>query len=312
MKTILLIARDNSYGSNRDSMLLKSELEKCGHEVLTTVPPGRSLISWLSWKKHADVIIHFERIFPRWYSAGEQHFLIPNQERYPKRHLHRLKKVEAVLAKTAHADDIFSQLGSQTFRLRFTSEDRSGSEFKKNWQSFFHLAGGSTLKGTEALVELWNKHPEWPELILVQKTDNAPKKVPDNIKLHSGYMSDEELYRLQNECGIHLCPSLSEGWGHYIVEALSCGAYVLTTDAAPMNELIAAKIGKLIKYTHHEPRHLGTNFFVDRGKLEQAIEELIQTSQLDFEAYSKRSRQAFLDIHSEFQKQVQAFSDLLK
>ena len=40
--------------------------------------------------------------------------------------------------------------------------------------------------------------------------------------------TDAELREIQNANLFHLCPSETEGFGHYIVEALSVGAIVLT------------------------------------------------------------------------------------
>ena len=37
---------------------------------------------------------------------------------------------------------------------------------------------------------------------------------------------------------VHICPSAREGFGHYINEARSVGAVVLTIDAAPMSEFV--------------------------------------------------------------------------
>lgn len=292
-KTFLLIAKSNSYGLVRDAALIAEQLEKSGHSVTQATPKDRSLISRLTRKKHADAIIFFERCFPAWFSAADELYLIPNQERYPKRQINRLKKLNAILTKTKHATDIFSSLGCKTIEIGFSSEDRQASQFTKDKSKFFHLAGGSTLKGTEDILALWEKHPEWPVLTLVQKAKNAPDIVPENVDLHSGYLSDEELLKLQNECGIHLCPSRSEGWGHHILEALSTGAVVLTTNAAPMNEHVDDNFGMLVDYDRQSPRHLGTNFYADRDKLETAIINLIEVREEEFTQKSDKARKAY-------------------
>ncbi|MEP2979742.1 MAG: glycosyltransferase [Lentilitoribacter sp.] len=299
-KTFLLIAKSNSYGLVRDAELIADQLEKSGHSVKQATPKDRSFISRLTRKKHADVIIFFERCFPAWFSAADELYLIPNQERYPKRQQSRLKKLTAALTKTKHADEIFKAIGCPTIEIGFSSEDRQAKQFKKDKSKFFHLAGGSTLKGTETILELWNKHPEWPTLTLVQKEKNAPTIIPENVDLHSGYVSDKDLLKLQNECGVHLCPSRSEGWGHHIIEALSTGAVVLTTDAPPMNEHVSSDIGVLVAYNRQSPRHLGTNFYADSAALEAAISNTLKMDDAAFLDKSKKARAAFETIHQSF------------
>ena len=308
-KTFLLIAKDNSYGLVREATVVAEQLEEHGYIVERATPRGRSWIFRLTRKKHADVIIFFERIVPAWYSAADEFYLVPNQERYPKRQLNRLKKLNAVLTKTKHAEEVFQACGSATIDIGFSSEDRQDSSYKKDKTKFFHLAGGSTLKGTEVILDLWEKHPEWPTLTLVQKQVNAPEKVPENVELHSGYVSDEDLLKLQNECGIHLCPSRSEGWGHYIVEALSTGAVVLTTDAEPMNEHIKKEFGVLVPYNQQSPRHIGTNFYIDPSMLEAAINDLIKIDETEFSQKSEKAREAYEAIHQNY---VTRFKQFLK
>ena len=46
-----------------------------------------------------------------------------------------------------------------------------------------------------------------------------------------------------NRCAVHLCPSSYEGFGHYINEARSVGAFIVTTNAQPMNELVTPDFG---------------------------------------------------------------------
>ena len=151
-------------------------------------------------------------------------------------------------------------------------------EITPEFDRFFHLAGKSTLKGTQTLLELWRRHPQWPQLTVVQAADNAPSAVPANVRLITEYLADDELQRMQNRHGIHLCPSLSEGWGHYIAEAMSCRAVVVTTDGPPMNELVTSERGVVVPWRQSSPRHLGTNWHVDPHALEASIEKLITTA----------------------------------
>jgi glycosyltransferase involved in cell wall biosynthesis len=64
--------------------------------------------------------------------------------------------------------------------------------------------------------------------------------------MHSGLLPAEKLNSLQSTCGIHVCPSETEGFGHYINEARGVGAIVVTTDCSPMNELIRPEYGILV------------------------------------------------------------------
>lgn len=297
IRTALILGRTNGVGLDRDAQLLADALTTAGFSV--TIPPIRSFAALISQKK-TDVAFHLERISPLWKRKAAIHFLIPNQERFPERHIKRLRLVDHVLCKSEHARAIFSNLHPSTHLLSFTSPDRKIPNRNIDFNRFFHLAGRSTLKNTGRLLELWSRHPEWPTLTLVQHPDNAPKSVPSNVNLISRYLDDSELRELQNECGLHLCPSLSEGWGHYIVEAASCGAVILTTDAPPMNELVHADHGVLVPFSHSEPRHLGRNFDVDPQKLEAAIANLITLPLSEKQKLGESARCWFETNHANF------------
>ena len=299
MKRALILGRINGVGLDRDASVLATALAARGIE--TQCPPWKNPLAALSGKSTANIAIHLERVAPAWWRfKAPLHLLIPNQERFPKRLLGKLRRIDRVLCKSRHATEIFSELHPQVRFIGFTSPDRLLETTTPDYSRFFHLAGRSTLKNTELLLELWAKHPEWPTLTLVQHPDNAPSQVPPNVNLISRYLPDDELRSLQNTCGIHLCPSLSEGWGHYIVEAMSCRALVVTTDAPPMNELVSPERGLTVPVVRKEPRHLGWNYHVDPDALETVIESLLTMPEPDKLTLGMAARRWFEENERDF------------
>ena len=100
---------------------------------------------------------------------------------------------------------------------------------------------------------------------------SAALKDSHNVDYQRGYMSDEELRQLQNAHRFHVCPSEAEGWGHYIAEAMSVRAVTITTDAAPMNELVRPERGLLVAGREGEQHNLARLICFDEAALEQAI-----------------------------------------
>jgi glycosyltransferase involved in cell wall biosynthesis len=309
MLDTIVIGKSNNFGLTRDSDLLLKALREeglCG-KVSSVRPRDRGLVDRLLKRRRADTAIHIERVFPRWYSAARRHILIPNQERFPHRHLGRLNKIDLVLAKSRYAAGIFQRCGASTEYLGFTSEDRRDPAVEKDWNGIFHLAGGSTLKGTEGILELWNRHPEWPVLHLVQKKSLAPKIVSSNVDLVAEYVGDRELRAMQNRFGIHLCPSLGEGWGHNILEGMSTGALIIGTDAPPMNEHLDASCALLVPFARTEPRHLGTSYFVDPKAFETLILRAIAMPVEEKARLGRAARLTFESIDRGFRERLRRF-----
>lgn len=296
----LIIVKNNRYGLTRDAELLAQAVRASGVAVEIVGISDRKLSDRLFARKTARRAIHLERLFPQWLGAAGENILVPNQERFPRRHLGRLRRCDQILAKTMEACAAFAGEGVPIDYLGFTSQDRLDAGVTRDWNRVLHLAGGSTLKGTADVLRLWDSHPEWPELVLVQKSQNAPRHVPDNVHLITGYLDDAALRALQNACGIHLCPSRAEGWGHNIVEGLSCGALVIATDGAPMNEHIRPEFGLLVATERSEARHLGTNHFVALEGLERAIESAIAMPWSRKASMGDLARQRFIEIDRHF------------
>lgn len=152
-----------------------------------------------------------------------------------------------VLCKTKQAFSILKNYIDPK-RLRytlFTSIDKYDPKIIKNYKKFLHIPGKSLTKGTLSLIMVWLKHPEWPSLTIIARNEHGLVDfinnilgitIPNNIICIFDFIEEEKHKTIMNECGIHLCLSTCEGFGHYINEAKSTKAVVLYTNGGSMNE----------------------------------------------------------------------------
>jgi glycosyltransferase involved in cell wall biosynthesis len=219
---INLISVDNGVGLTQDMAIVKDILKghRCTfHDVRAKYPP-----------KKADINIFFEIINSKFYHKARINLFFPNPEWFWFNS--QLKGIDLVLCKTIDAQRIFNNFGCRTLYTSFTSRDMKAETL--NYRSYLHLAGQSTNKGTKEVIEAWGEN--MPPLTLCSTKKQWPET--DNVTPIFSRMEENELTFLMNSTTFHLCPSDYEGFGHYLWEAKSCGAIVITTDAEPMNHFV--------------------------------------------------------------------------
>ncbi len=133
---------------------------------------------------------------------------------------------------------------------------------KKDFNLFLHSAGKSPFKNTSLVLETWLNYNLPPIYItcyslcfnLIYNTlkDKYDLSI-DNLKKHNIIFINEsidlnEIIKLKNKCGIHVCPSMKEGYGHYMNECRQVKSVCITIDVEPYNEIINNKCGFLIPY----------------------------------------------------------------
>jgi glycosyltransferase involved in cell wall biosynthesis len=225
-----------------------------------------------------EVNFFIESVFPEYLPTGRVNCLFVHPEWFRDENLAHLPRLDFVLCKTRSAVEAFAGLPVACRDLAFTSPDRRIPGFVgRGPMRCLHVAGQSAVKGTEAVVEAWSRHPEWPELTVVRRARRyggveAPALPPlPNVRYLTDYVPDEHLRKLQNVCEVHVLPSQAEGYGHVIGEAMSCGAIVVTTDAPPMNELVTSERGVLVAVERSEPMRRSMRNYVDVGDLEAKL-----------------------------------------
>jgi hypothetical protein len=257
-----------------------------------------------SWNSPFDVNIFLEKIRPELLPLARFNVLIPNQEMFAQVSAKQLSHIDRVFCKTQYAKDIFQSLAAPTNLIDFTSEDRLIADIDPNYREFFHLAGKSSLRrGTKEILELWKRNPKFPRLTVVaHKFDAAPYGDCRNIRLITRYLPDRTIKILQNEIGIHLCLSQAEGFGHFIVEAMSARGLVITTNAPPMSDFVQPDRGCLIPLQRSEEveGYFHELFFFDPIALEKAVEQLIALPLAEKRAKGVAARRWYNANHEQF------------
>src|SRR5690554_1089531 len=337
---VRIIAQNSGAGLRKDMGLLASVLKEEGYQVeeLFLTPPNerevkrrnlyervvqkyvpRSFQKALVWleihalakrfPKKVDVNIFLEVLFPQFNSSAHYNLLIPNQEWFKPAQCAYLPWVDLVLCKTREAERAFGALGCTTRFISFTSVDSFSPNTNKDYCQVLHFAGNGLTKGTKALLNVWSKHPEWPDLWISQRKESNNRVIANNIHYFDRFMREEELPELQTRCGIYVGPSEAEGFGHALVEAMSAKTIVITTDAPPMNEVVRPERGVLVSYQTCRPRRLGTSYYVDETALEQAILNTLSLSESEKLRMGEVARKWYLENDKFFRE---AITDTLK
>jgi hypothetical protein len=328
---VRLIGKSNGVGLSRDLELLAAALAACGCDVTPQHCERRDrqrrrrLLTRLTmrfgrWRGVGpqppfDVNVMLEHVWPQFVRQARCNVLVPNPEWFDRRDRAMLGIADRIWAKTAYAEELFTARGSHCVRIGFDSDDRLQPAAARLAQ-FLHLAGRSPLKGTKRLVALWQRHPEWPRLTVVQdRRDGAAGGAPAaaNIVQERGFLSDQDLRALQNTHRFHLCLSEAEGWGHYIAEAMSIGAVTFTCDAPPMNELVGAERGVLVRSLPGEWHNLARIARFEDAALEAAVERSLALNTAQLDAIGAAARAWFLANKQGFVARVQgAVTDIAR
>lgn len=265
-------------------------------------------------RKKYDINFFIESVFPEYIPLARINTLFVNPEWFRNEINEHLKKLDFLLCKTRDGVKNVCELPIATRNVNFSSPDKRIKGFIRKNKSIrcLHLSGQSALKGTELVIKAWSHHPEWPLLTVIRREKRyggeqaPPLQKLNNVEYITDFVNEEQLKRLQNECEVHVIPSLAEGYGHVIGEAMSCAAVVVTTDAPPMNELIAPDRGILIKVERTEEKDRSKLNYIDVTDLEDKLELVFAMSKDQRAELGQKARDWYEAQHMRFEKAIEA------
>lgn len=209
----------------------------------------------------ADVNLYLESIHGLSLFPAKERWLMINQEYFFPSYI---GMVDVLIVKSRYAEELLTayikKIGLTT-PVVYTGHISFPQEINmdKNWHLLVHFAGGSRQKGTRQLIHLWQKNKGFRHLVpdsrlVITCRNDCLNRIRDklvDVPCHNDgwfdpetgltvypQVSEEELLQLRYQAGAFICPSIVEGYGHYINEGTASAAVVMTTNFPPMNELV--------------------------------------------------------------------------
>ena len=313
-----LICTHNSLGLLNDAKILQN-VSYTANVHLDILQYEFSKIESIEIHKNYKYIIFLEHICPKILQNKAIYIYIPNVEliNSTDNQIIKNKLIDYIFAKTEFSNNnlhlVYSNY-TKIVKTLWTSIDRFVPDILKDFSSFLHVKGCSKFKNSQLLLDLWSKHPEWPQLTIVHHGNpnfngflelKEPIKYKSNITIYQYKLDDKHLKYLMNICGVHICPSEMEGYGHYINEGLSTGAIVIGSDGPPMNEI--NKHGIQININSSKKINLGFLCSILEKDIENSINYYLKLSSEDRIFKSNLSIKLYIENHNTFVNKIISF-----
>lgn len=255
---IRLIKPYNTKGLDADANIFRDMIQKVYPYYTIIIDTQDAILNSMD-----DVHIYISNTSEHLLKWAKVKMFMINHELFMQKDkdVHILKNIDIVLARNnigfewaTNVKDKYN-LRYEVKLIKFTSNIPT-IDIEKNWNMILHTAGEHHWKQTDAIMKAWTTYDDLPTIIItctdqcyrnIQKL--VPSKLPKNVILYKSLIPKDEFVKLKNRIGIHLCPSIVEGFGHYINEARKVKSLVITSNLPPMNELIDSLSGVLIDCT---------------------------------------------------------------
>lgn len=192
----------------------------------------------------AEINVFFEILNPSLFTYASVNIWIPNPEWTYKSWESYFSQLDQIWCKTQHAVEIFKPFNPNTFYVGWSSIAKGVPE-RKNYSKAIVLAGKNIFRHPQIVINSYmlikeELRSKLPELHVV--FDNTrmnvvlPDELKDKVKLYPNTLKNKDYDELLAECGLAICLSSAEGFGHAVNEAASSGCNLIVSDIPAFRE----------------------------------------------------------------------------
>lgn len=267
----------------------------------------------------AEVNFFIEVINPALFAYAGRNIWIPNPEWTYKTWEPYAHMVDEIWVKTIEAAELFSQWVPEKVKyVGWTSIDKGYPTLgSKNPKKGIVTVGKNVWRHPKPILQAYNRiltqKPELferlPHLTIVHTPEHVPVgDIPEDLKskitLRSEVVPDDDYTALLQSCGLVVCTSAAEGFGHAVNEALSSGCIPILSSIKPFREMTKAALWASSSQVMSHPQCLGNLEDVDVDSLADAFIEYTKLTLEDHREMTMESRERYEDRHEGFVKSM--------
>jgi glycosyltransferase involved in cell wall biosynthesis len=286
--------------------------------ILTAVFDNKVQINFVQYIQpqcvEADFNIFFEVINPSLFSYAQRNIWIPNHESTPTTWIPYMHMMNEIWVKTHEAERIFKALTPTHVRyIGWTSMTKEFSSKKNYYEAIVPLGKNSNREIQvifDSYLSLKQTSPiDFSRLPVLNVVSSwLPIEVPSNLDnkvvIHSK-LSQEEYDALVVKCGLCICLSKTEGFGHAVNEAMSSGCNLIVSYISPFLEDVVGEVNLGVTFvspreTVYHDSCFGVLVSSDRNSLCDALRTYIDKSMTQHKEESEFMREVYAGNHRRF------------
>lgn len=265
----------------------------------------------------AEVNFFIEVVNPALFLFARKNIWIPNPEWTYQTWEPYARMVDEIWVKTREAEKLFSAWSSKVRYVGWTSIDKV-MPTQKEFGKAIVPTGKNVWRNPRPIIQVYmaiqRQNPmlfhQLPELHIVHVPEAVPlpplpESLTSKIILHAEVMPEKEYDELVQQCGLCICMSAAEGFGHAMNESMSTGSILMLSpiepfiELAPKNSLWVSEL----KRTPH-PQCMGELMDVDLQSMVETFQYLMNMHPLEREAMSQESRDLYEKNHRAFIERI--------
>ena len=267
----------------------------------------------------AEVNIFLEVVNPALFTFAGRNIWIPNAEWTYRSWTTYIPMFDEIWCKTTECTEIFKQYTSNVRYIGWTSIDKVWDpvKHKKNYYKAIVPVGKNIFRNPKPILQAYFRilssdpklYAKLPALNIVYDPSVIEFHVPDEIKakvhLHDKVLGETEYDDLIRECGLCICLSACEGFGHAVNEALSVGCNFILSPIRPFKEDLIGQVQAGVYYGEQSAQIdqvecIGSMVDTSVYSVMDALEEYVDTPLKSKQVGSKFLRELYEANHKKW------------